>query len=150
MKKHILLLSLVLLLSQTWSCVSFKVDYLPLPDNRIEGIHLCKGIDDRDELLKPMDIQSEFTSKDEHIICFIWLKDIAIKLNLRWKWYSPDKKMVRDTGKFVVNPVERYLEAVTAYDRYKPNPDENVDGQWTVVVFMNDEFVGRKTFLYLN
>jgi hypothetical protein len=150
MKKYFLFLSLVLLLIQTWSCITFKADYLPPPDNRVEGIHLCRGIDDRDELLNPLDIQSEFTSKDEHIICFIRLKNIATKLNLRWKWYSPDKKMVRDTGKVVVNPVERYLEAVTAYDRYKPNSDENVDGQWTVVVFMNDKFVGRKTFLYLN
>lgn len=150
MKRHIPLLTLVILVSQTWSCVSFNVDYVPPPDNRIEGIHLCKGIDDSGELLKPLDIQSEFTSKDEHIICFIQLKDIATKLSLRWKWYSPDKKMARDTGKVVVNRVEKYLEAVTAYDRYKPSPEENIGGQWTVVVFMNDEFIGRKTFLYLN
>ena len=41
-------------------------------------------------------------------------------------------------------------EAVTAYNRYKPNPDESHGGQWTVVVYMNDKSIGRNTFLYLN
>lgn len=150
MKNYIKFLILAIFLNHTWNCISFKKEYLPPPDNRTEAIHLCRGIDDSGELLKPLDIQSEFTSKDEHIICFIQLKDIATKLSLRWKWYSPDKELVRDTGKVIVNRIEKYLEAVTAYDRLKPSLEENAEGQWTVVVFMNDKFIGKKTFLYLS
>ena len=74
------------------------------------------------------------------------LKDIAAKIQLRWKWYSPDKKLVRDTGNIIVSHGERYIEAATAYDMFKLNPEDIVEGQWIVVIFMNDKFIGRKMF----
>ena len=115
-------------------------------EDQVEFIYLCKRIDDSGDLLKPLDIQSKFTSKDDHVICFIRLKEIATKIQIRWKWYSPEKKMVRDTGNVVASNDEKYLEAVTAYDMFKINPEDKIGGQWTVVVFINDKFVGRKTF----
>ena len=128
------------------SCITFKSERLFPHDNHVECIHLCRGMEDSGDLLKPVDIQSDFTSKDDHINCFIKLKDVSIKIRLRWKWYSPDRKMVRDTGDVVVNRDEKPLEAVTAYDMLKLNPEDNSEGQWTVVVFLNDKFIGRKTF----
>lgn len=73
-------------------------------------------------------------------------KDIGIRIDLRWKWYSPDKKLVRDTGNIVVSKGDRYLAAATAYDRLQLNPEDIAEGQWTVVIFMNDKFIGKKLF----
>jgi len=146
MKRYFVIFVLVISLSSFWSCISFKIGSLLPSENQVEFIHLCKKIDDSGDLLKPLDIQSEFTSKDEHVICFIRIKNIATKIQLRWKWYSPDKKLVRDTGNIIVSQDERYIEAATAYDMFKLNPEEIVEGQWTVVIFMNDKFIGRKMF----
>jgi hypothetical protein len=146
MKKYLAISVLVILLSFFWNCISFKVGYLLPSENQVESIHLCKKIDDSGDLLKPLDIQSEFDSKDDRVICFIRLKDIATKIDLRWKWYSPDKKLVRDTGNVIVSQGDRYLAAATAYDRLQLNPENIAEGQWTVVIFMNDKFIGKKIF----
>jgi hypothetical protein len=146
MKKYLAISVLVILLSFFWNCISFKVGYLLPSENQVESIHLCKKIDDSGDLLKPLDIQSEFDSKDDRVICFIRLKDIATKIELRWKWYSPDKKLVRDTGNVIVSQGDRYLAAATAYDRLQLNPENIAEGQWTVVIFMNDKFIGKKLF----
>ena len=146
MKKYLATSVLVILLSFFWNCISFKSGSLFPSENQVESIHLCKKIDDSDGLLKPLDIQSEFTFKDDRVICFIRLKDIATKIDLRWKWYSPDKKLVRDTGNIIVSQGDRYLAAATAYDRFQLNPENIAEGQWTVVIFMNDKFIGKKLF----
>jgi hypothetical protein len=146
MKKYLAISVLVISLIFFWSCISFKVGYLLPSENQVESIHLCKKIDDSGDLLKPLDIQSEFTFKDDRVICFIRLKDIATRIDLRWKWYSPDKKLVRDTGNVIVSQGDRYLAAATAYDRFQLNPENIAEGQWIVVIFMNDKFIGKKLF----
>jgi len=93
-----------------------------------------------------LDIQSEFTFKDDRVICLIRLKDIGTRIDLRWKWYSPDKELVRDTGNIIVSQGDRYLAAATAYDMFQLNPENIFEGQWTVVIFMNDKFIGKKLF----
>ncbi len=146
MKKYLAISVLVILLSFFWNCISFKSGSLFPSKNQVESIHLCKKIDDSGGLLKPLDIRSEFTFKDDRVICFIRLKDIATKIDLRWKWYSPDKKLVRDAGNVIVSQGDRYLAAATAYDRLQLNPENIAEGQWTVVIFMNDKFIGKKLF----
>jgi len=146
MKRYFAISALVISLIFFWSCISFKISSILPTENQVESIHLCKNIDDSGDLLKPLDIQYKFTSKDDNVICFIRLKDIATRIHLRWKWYSPDKKMGRDTGNVIVNNEEKYLEVVTAYDMFKLNSEDNIEGQWTVVVFMNNKFIGRKMF----
>lgn len=146
MKRYLAISVLAISLSLFWSCISFKVGYLLPSENQVESIHLCKKIDDSGDLLKPLDIQSEFTFKDDRVICLIRLKDIATKIDLRWKWYSPDKKLVRDTGNIIVSQGDRYLAAATAYDMLQLNPENIAEGQWTVVIFMNDKFIGKKLF----
>jgi hypothetical protein len=146
MKKYLVISVLVISLSFFWNCISFKVGYLLPSENQVESIHLCKKIDESGDLLKPLDSQSEFTFKDNRVICFIRLKDIATRIDLRWKWYSPDKKLVRDTGNIIVSQGDRYLAAATAYDMFQLNPENIFEGEWTVVIFMNDKFIGKKLF----
>jgi len=146
MKKYLVISILTTSLIFFGNCISFKSRSLFSSENQVESIHLCKKIDDSGDLLKPLDIQSEFTFKDDRVICLIRLKDIATKIDLRWKWYSPDKKLVRDTGNIIVSQGDRYLEAATAYDMFQLNPENIAEGQWTVVIFMNDKFIGKKLF----
>lgn len=146
MKRYFVVSILVISLISFWSCISFKSGSLFPSENQLESIHLCKKIDDSGDLLEPLDIQSEFSFKDDHVICFIRLKDIATKIRLRWKWYSPDRKLVRDTGNIIISQGDRYLAAATAYDRFRLSPENVAEGQWTVVIFMNDKFIGKKLF----
>ena len=148
MKRYFVILILATSLIFSWNCISFKSGSLFPSENQVESIHLCKKIDDSSDLLKPLDIQSEFTLKDDRVICFIKLKEIATKIVLRWKWYSPDNKLVRDTGNIIVSQGDRYLEAATAYDMFQLNPENISEGQWTVVIFMNDKFIGKKLFKF--
>jgi hypothetical protein len=146
MKRYLVISVLVISLILLWNCISFKSGYLLPSVDQVESIHLCKNIDDSGDLLKPLDIQSEFTFKDDRVICFIGLKDIGTRIDLRWKWYSPDKKLVRDTGNIIVSQGDRYLAAATAYDMFQLNPVNIAEGRWTVAIFMNDKFIGKKLF----
>ena len=150
MKRYFVILISAISIIFSWSCISFKTGYLLPSENQVESIQLCKKIDDSGDLLKPLDIQSEFTSEDDRVICFIKLKEIATKIDLRWKWYSPDNKLVRDTGNIIVSQGDRYLEAATAYDMFQLNPENIAEGQWTVVIFINDKFIGKKLFQILS
>ncbi len=149
MKRYLVIFILVIPLIFFWNCISFKAGYIFPSDNQVESIYLCKKIDDSGDLLKPLDIQSEFTVKDDRVICFLRLKDIGTRIDLRWKWYSPDKKLIRDTGNIIVSQGDRYLAAATAYDRLQLNLENTPEGQWTVVIFMNDKFIGKKLFQVL-
>ncbi len=146
MKIYFLILISVLTLILLGSCISMKMKYLLPSENIIEGIYLCKKIDESAELLKPLEIQSEFTSEDDCVICFIWLNNIYEKIALRWKWYSPEGNMVKDTGNIIVNQERKFLEAVTAYDMFKIIHEDNIEGRWVVAIFIDDKFIGRKTF----
>ena len=146
MKRYFVISILATSLIFFLNCISFKSGYFLPSGNQVESILLCTKIDDSGDLLKPLDVQSEFTLEDDRVICFVKLKDIATKIDLRWKWYSPDKKLARDTGNIIVSKGDRYLEAATAYDMFQLNPENIAEGQWTVVIFMNDKFIGKKLF----
>jgi hypothetical protein len=146
MKRYFLILIPVLILSLLWSCISIRTKHPLASENTVEDIYLCKKIDESGELLEPLEIQSEFTSEDNCVICFIGLKNIYEKIALRWKWYSPEAKMVRDTGNIIVNQDRKFLEAVTAYDKFKIIHEDNIEGQWIVAIFIDDKFIGRETF----
>lgn len=148
MKRNLFVLIFPLLGGLFCSCISFKISSILPPENQVEFVYMCKKVDDSGTLLKPLDIQSEYTLEDESIICFVRLKDVSQEIHLRWKWYSADKQMARDTGKVMINQDKKYLEVVTAYDRFRLNPmdKEKIEGQWTAVVFLNDKLIGRKIF----
>ena len=54
--------------------------------------------------------------------------------------------MVRDTGDVELNPGEKFLEIVTAYDRLKIDSDEAGEGEWTVILLIDNRFIGKKNF----
>lgn len=127
------------------SCISFKVPILPEPENQVEKIVLCEDIKTEDDLLVPVEIKSEFEQDRESIICFIQMRYTSREIALKWKWYSPDGNLERDTGGIKVNLENKHLDYVTAYDQlsFESPPAE---GDWTVAVFIDDNLIATRRF----
>ena len=128
------------------SCLSFKVK-APTPEgNHLELFEICRGVTETRETLAPDEPCTEFTEKDSRIYGFIKVRNAAGGIELRWKWYSPDKKLWKDTGEIAVSEGTEGLYSITAYDFLRTD-DENIpQGEWTVAVFVNNVLAGRKTF----
>lgn len=148
MKKYVLFFGLAACSLYMARCVSFKVEVLPPTENQVEYICICKDIEESEDLLSPVEVQSEFGSNGNSIICLIRLKEVSREIQLRWKWFSPDKKLVKDSGNIPVNQDEKYLEVVTAYDKleFDSQLNKSIKGQWTVAVFIDDELLGKRLF----
>ncbi|MGB2906234.1 MAG: hypothetical protein WBB73_03985 [Candidatus Aminicenantaceae bacterium] len=127
-------------------CVSFKVEPLPDPARILQEVTLCREIDESQVLLEPGEAVAEFRAGKDPVICFLYLKDVAQEVVLKWKWYSPDKILFKESDEVVINQEETYLEAVTAYDRIEPGALMEHQGQWSVSIFLNDVLLTRLSF----
>lgn len=129
-------------------CISFRI-IPPYPlEGYVETMVLCSTIDDSGELLVPMEIKGEYGSGEESVFCFIELKNISRRIQMRWKWYGPDKTLSRDSENVVINQEEQYLETLTAYDELLLEiwEEEELIGRWTVVILIDDKLVARREF----
>lgn len=128
-------------------CISFNINVLVSPENVISEVAICEGIDDSGELLKPLEITSEFDSGAENIICFIGLVNVTQQIRLKWKWYMSEHELYRESPEVTVNEDEEYLEHITAYDKITYDSIKDMPGEWLVVVLMNNELIARRFFL---
>jgi hypothetical protein len=128
------------------SCVSFKVQPPPDPENQIEALVLCSQITQKEELLYPGEPMTEFKPGAGPIYCYVRLADVSQTIRLMWKWYTPDGHLHRETKEVTVNRDSVYLEAVTAYDHAEITPEEHEEGRWAVVVLLDGQLIGRLTF----
>jgi len=132
----------------TAGCISFRIiPSFPL-EGYVESMVLCSEVDESGELLVPMEIKSEYTSGDGSVFCFIELKNVSRRIQMRWKWYAPDKTLSRDSENVIVNREEQYLEELTAYDEllFNVQEQEKLLGLWTVVILINDKLIARREF----
>lgn len=128
------------------ACLSFKIPPLSLPENYLESIELSKKIEIRGDLLSPVETSTVFSPIDR-VVCLIRLRNVLGKIQLRWKWYAPDRVLARDAGNIVINADEKYLDVVTASDPLKPSSLEKEEGDWTVCVFINDALACVQKFV---
>jgi len=128
-------------------CLSFRVAPSPAPEDLAVEICLCKKIDDTGELYQPVDITSEFARDDRDVFCFVRMKNIRKAARLRWKWYAPDLSLFKETKDMIINAEEDILETISAFDRITIPAEGRSEGQWTIVLIMDREFIGRKTFV---
>lgn len=129
-------------------CISFRIiPSFPL-EGYVEAMVLCSEVDESGELLVPVGIKKDFTSGDEGVYCFIELKNVSRRIQMRWKWYSPDQEISRDSENVVINREEQYLETLTAYDEllFDIRDMDKFFGQWTVIVLIDDKLVARREF----
>jgi hypothetical protein len=127
-------------------CVTFRIEPRPEPEQLIVTFVLCERVLPEGELLAPADITTEFTLEDQDVLCFVELKNVGRPMALKWKWYFPDGTLFKETISVPVNENEAYLEAVTAYDRLNIQSEESFKGHWVVVILVNGELAGRRTF----
>jgi len=130
----------------TGSCVSFKIQPPPDPENQIETLVLCKRVEQREGLIYPGESLVDFKPADGPIHCYVRLKNVSQTIRLKWKWYSPDGHLYRETKEVTVNRDSVYLQAVTAYDQIELEQEGFYEGQWAVVVMVNGQLIGRRTF----
>jgi hypothetical protein len=128
-------------------CISFKIEPRPEPEQLVETLALCKRVLPDGELLAPADITTDFVIENPDVLCFVKLKNVGRIMTLRWKWYAPDGTLFKETADVPVNENELYLEAVTAYDRLDIQQEESFEGRWVVVILVNGELAGRRTFI---
>jgi hypothetical protein len=128
------------------ACFSFKIPRLPLPENSIESVEVCRKVEIKDDLLSPVETSNVF-GPIEDVICYIRLKQVVRKIQLRWKWYAPDQTLARDTGNMDINADEKYLDIVTASDRLRSSSPEKKEGDWVVCIVINDALARVKKFV---
>lgn len=149
MKKIVLFVVYVWTVLFCGGCITFRI-IPPYPvEGYIESLSLCKGINEKEgELLVPLDIRAEFSVNEDNIFCFLALKNINRKIQMRWKWYAPDKSLSRDSENVIINKEERQLETLTAYDELHLNLQEKntIIGFWTVVVLLDNQLIARRLF----
>lgn len=128
-------------------CVSLKIVPRPEPEQLVETLVLCKRVLSDGELLAPADITTDFAMDDSGVICFVELKNVSQAMTLKWKWYSPEESLFKETVDVLVNESHLYLKVVTAYDKLDMQQEGSFDGHWVVVVLINGELAGRRTFI---
>jgi hypothetical protein len=146
MKKNAIVIFCLAVILSAGECVSFKIEPLPEPEQLIKTFVLCKGVRPEGELLAPSDIATDFVLDDPGVFCFVELKNVGRAMTLQWKWYGPDGTLFKETVEVPVNANEAYLESVTAYDKLDIPQEESFAGLWVVVILVNGELSGRRTF----
>jgi hypothetical protein len=128
-------------------CITFKIEPRPEPEQVVKTLVLCKRVIPDGELLAPVDITTDFIIGDPDVLCFVELKNVGRALTLKWKWYAPDGVLFKETAAVPVNENRAYLEVVTAYDRLDIPLEESFEGRWVVVILIDGELAGRRTFI---
>lgn len=127
-------------------CITFKINSLSSPEEVVFEMELCSKIEDAGELLEPLEIASEFPQDGRNIYCFISLMEVSREVRMKWKWYSPDKSLYRESEEVIVNSEGVYLEEITAYDKITPDIEKKWQGRWRVAVLIDGQFKVGKSF----
>jgi hypothetical protein len=84
-------------------------------DNQFGRMYICSNIKIEKDLYTPVGITSDFNTQDKKVICFVLLNNINKEIQVQWKWYDPDGRLVRDTAQFdtLVNTREDFIMVQT-------------------------------------
>jgi hypothetical protein len=134
------------LIANCCSCMSFKIVSSASGEHILEKIEFCPNVEEDHNVLRPAEPRDEFDKDDNQICCLIKVRVVSKSLTLRWKWYSPEKKLWKDTGEVLVDSGNKSIDVVSAYDRINRETDELAQGVWTVAVFINGYLAGRRIF----
>jgi len=134
------------LLSLSSSCVSFRTATSMPKEPILEKIDFCSAVKEGPDILKAAESIDAFDSDDQRIYCLIKVWIVPGPMTLRWKWYSPERTLWRDTGEVEVALEPKPVSSITAYDRVPTGPGTLAKGTWTVVIFLNGHFAGRRSF----
>lgn len=130
-------------------CLTITPKPAPEPESRVAGLELCAGVRRAVDLFEPVAARSVFKVGTESVYGFVRMTDISGEIRLRWKWYSPDGRRVRDSGDVAANSEGQYLEILTAFDRLDlAAPDAApAAGTWQVVFFLDGNLAAKRSFV---
>jgi len=129
------------------ACISFSIRPPDLPDNLLEEMTLGKSVNVSKDPWYVTDISSSFSLQDGSLVCFVKIRYVEQEIRLRWKWYSPQNSVAKDTGDVIVNSDRQYLDEVTAYDTFRFKPESETAGKWIVAFFIDNTLAGKRAFV---
>lgn len=138
--------SLLLLL---FSCTSQNVKLEGLSPE-YQGMALAKNVDDSGRIGVPRELTSEFTKEDKQVVSLVTFKNISHPLNLRWTWITPKGQVYHATDNYRLTVGKgKYLSKVTSWHQIslKDEPAGDIQGQWSVYIFVDDELIDSKDFV---
>jgi hypothetical protein len=115
-----------------------------------QGMALAKYVDDSGRIGVPRELTSEFTPEDKQVVSLVTFKNISRPLNLRWEWITPNNQVYLATDNYQLTvDKEKYLPEVTSWHRIslKDEPAGDIQGQWSVNIFADDELIDSKHFV---
>lgn len=139
------------MISLSWlgaaACVTFRPAVQP-PGLEVESLVVCRNAALSGGLHVAEGAARTFGVDIPSLFALAALRDIDRKIALRFKWYAPDGVLARDSGPMPVDPGEKYLDKVTAFDRldFAPGRVEPREGAWTVALFLNETLADQTSF----
>ena len=147
MKKYGRFLFLILPVLLATSCISLKIKPLFPADNQFEDMILCTQVEEKGGLFSAEDPNTTFSTESQKIICLVRLQNVNVEITVRWKWYDPKNKLVRDQEELVnyQDKLHSILTFVDELDLSSKRADVPT-GEWTVVFILNGRMADRTTF----
>jgi hypothetical protein len=131
------------------ACVTITPKPAPEPECRVAGLEVGAAIRAADDLFELEAPQNFFPPGTAKVYALVRLTDIPGALRMRWKWYGPDGRLVRDSLDVPANAEGLYLEVLTAFDRLDLGPPDAAPaaGTWQVVFFLDGRLAARRSFV---
>lgn len=120
--------------------VSLKVELPDDPDVFVEYISIVKHLDRDSDFTKKIE-NEKVLNTDPEIFAVIKVFNISKKIDLKWKWFDPEKKLVRVSEPVAVNRKNGFLEYFVAWDSLDNELFAGKKGEWTVAVIVDDEYL---------
>lgn len=141
MKSFIFFILIFLLVS----CISLKIEIPDEPDGIVEYISNVKTIDRDSNFTKKIKNEKIFFT-DSRVYVVIKVLNVGKRTTIKWKWFNPEKELVKSSEPVAINEGDRYLEYFVAWDSLENEIFKGKKGKWTVVVTLDDSFLILKEF----
>jgi len=116
------------------------------------GLTLSKEVHKQGNTAVPQGVARTFRTTDKEVAALVSFKNLYGVIKLRWDWYGPDghlyftkqaKPIRTDEGKYY-KEFSAWHALTIAGDRV-----ENMPGEWSVKVYMNDDLLVYQNFTVL-
>lgn len=129
-------------------CISLKILPPSLSGTTIEAMSICEGVAETGGLIQPRAVADKFGPRIKRLYCVVRLAPTSEALAIRWRWYTPDESLYRETGNLFINTDLQGFSAITASDILAIKSEAGLaPGKWRVAVYINDRFSGSTGFM---
>jgi hypothetical protein len=129
------------------ACISLRIDPVEVSENMLQDIQLCRGIEEKDNALLPLDITSKFETGQD-VLCFVLIRNVSTETQISWRWYDAENQIVKETGPIAVNQGKQPLESISASDTLNTNLSLKT-GRGAVAFFLNGKLAATKEYTVL-